>query len=49
MIFAYIGIAVVPAAFGLLATWAGLGVIMPVVVALLLTMLLVTTWLDRLT
>jgi fucose permease len=49
MIFAYIGIAVIPAAFGLLATWAGLGVIMPVVVALLLTMLLVTTWLDRLT
>jgi fucose permease len=49
MIFAYIGIAVIPAAFGLLATWAGLGVIMPVVVFLLLTMLLVTTWLDRLT
>ena len=49
MIFAYIGIAVIPAAFGLLATWAGLGVIMPVVVALLLAMLVVTTWLDRLT
>jgi fucose permease len=49
MIFAYTGIAVIPAAFGLLATWAGLGVIMPVVVALLLMMLFVTTWLDRLT
>ena len=49
MIFAYIGIAVIPAAFGVLATWAGLAVIMPVVVALLLAMLVVTTWLDRLT
>ena len=49
MIFSYIGIAVIPAAFGLLATWAGLGVIMPVVVALLLAMLVVTTWLDLLT
>jgi fucose permease len=49
MIFAYIGIAVIPAAFGVLATWAGLAVIMPVVVALLLVMLVVTTSLDHLT
>jgi fucose permease len=49
MIFAYIGIAIIPAAFGVLATWAGLRVIMPVVLALLLAMLVVTTWLDRLT
>ena len=49
MIFAYIGIAVIPAAFGVLATWAGLAVIMPVVVALLLVMLLVTTRLDSMT
>ena len=49
MIFAYTGIAVIPAAFGVLATWAGLGVIMPVVVALLLMMLIVTTRLDSIT
>jgi fucose permease len=49
MIFAYIGIAVIPAAFGVLATWAGLAVIMPVVVALLLVMLVMTTSLDHLT
>ena len=49
MIFAYIGVSVVPAAFGLLATWAGLGAIMPMVVVALLGLLAVTTWLDRLT
>ena len=49
MIFAYIGVSVVPAAFGLLATWAGLGAIMPMVVVMLLGLLAVTTWLDRLT
>jgi fucose permease len=49
MIFAYIGVSVVPAAFGLLATWAGLGAIMPMVVVMLLGLLVVTTWLDRLT
>lgn len=49
MIAAYAGFSVIPGAFGLLATWAGLGVIMPVVVALLFALLAVTTWLDRLT
>jgi fucose permease len=49
MIFAYIGVSVVPAAFGLVATWAGLGAIMPMVVVMLLGLLVVTTWLDRLT
>jgi fucose permease len=49
MIFAYIGVSVVPAAFGLLATWAGLGAIMPMVVVMLLGLLVVTTWLNRLT
>jgi fucose permease len=49
MIAAYAGFSVIPGAFGLLATWAGLGVIMPVVVALLFALLAVTTWLDSLT
>jgi fucose permease len=49
MIFAYIGVSVVPAAFGLVATWAGLGAIMPMVVVMLLGLLAVATWLDRLT
>jgi len=39
----------VPAAFGLLATWAGLGAVMPVVVLLLVVLLLVTRRLDQLT
>jgi fucose permease len=46
---AYAGSSVVPAAFGLLATWAGLQTVMPVVVVLLLILLLVTYRLDRLT
>jgi len=46
---AYAGSSVVPAAFGLLATWAGLQTVMPVVVLLLLVLLLVTSRLDRLT
>ena len=46
---AYIGSSVVPAAFGILATWAGLQTVMPVVVGLLLILLLVTSRLDRLT
>jgi fucose permease len=46
---AYAGSSVVPAAFGLLATWAGLQTVMPVVVVLLLVLLLVTSRLDRLT
>ena len=49
MTFAYAGGSVIPAAFGVLATWAGLGAVMPVVVVLLLGLLVVTTWLDRLT
>lgn len=46
---AYAGSSVVPAAFGVLATWAGLEAVMPVVVGLFLLLLLVTAWLDRLT
>lgn len=46
---AYIGSSVVPAAFGLLATWAGLQTVMPVVVVLFLVLLLVTSRLDRIT
>jgi len=46
---AYVGSSVVPAAFGLLATWAGLGAVMPVVVLLLVVLLLVTRRLDKLT
>lgn len=49
MTFSYIGGSVVPAAFGLLATWAGLGAVMPVVVVLLIAMLALTATLDRLT
>ena len=49
MMFAYTGASVIPAAFGLLATWAGLGAIMPMVVVLFLALLAVTAWLDRLT
>jgi len=49
MIAAYAGFSLIPGAFGLLATWAGLGVIMPAVVVLLMGLLAVTTWLDRLT
>lgn len=49
MMGSYAGGSLVPAAFGLLATWAGLGAVMPVVVALLLALLAVTTALDRLT
>jgi len=49
MTYAYIGSSVVPAAFGLMAAWAGLQTVMPVVVGLLLILLLVTSRLDRLT
>jgi hypothetical protein len=40
---------VVPASFGLLATWAGLGAVMPVVVVVLIALLAITTILNRLT
>jgi fucose permease len=49
MTFSYIGGSVVPASFGLLATWAGLGVVMPVVVVVLIALLAITTVLNRLT
>jgi len=47
--FAYAGGSLVPAAFGLLATWIGLGAVMPLVVVLLITLLGLTTLLDRMT
>ena len=49
MTFSYIGGSVVPASFGLLATWAGLGAVMPVVVVVLIALLAITTVLNRLT
>ncbi|MDZ7937023.1 MAG: MFS transporter [Rhodoferax sp.] len=49
MTFSYIGGSVIPAAFGVLATWAGLGAVMPVVVVLLIALLGLTAWLDSLT
>jgi fucose permease len=45
----YAGGSIIPAAFGLLATWVGLGAVMPVVVVLLIGLLAITTALDRLT
>ena len=44
---AYVGGSVIPAAFGLLATWAGLSAVMPAVVGLLTLLLLTTVLLDR--
>ena len=49
MMFSYAGGSVIPAVFGLIAAWAGLGAVMPVVAALLVALLFVTVWLDRLT
>ena len=49
MMAAYAGGSVIPAAFGLLATWVGLGAVMPVVMLLLIAMLWATRALDRLT
>ena len=46
---AYAGGSVIPAAFGLLATWAGLSAVMPMVVVLLVLLLALTTALDRMT
>ena len=45
----YLGVSVMPAACGLLATAAGLVVVMPVVVLFLLGLLTVTESLNRLT
>jgi fucose permease len=49
MMFSYAGGSIIPAAFGVLATWAGLSAVMPVVVVLLLALLALTVWLDSLT
>jgi len=49
MMAAYAGGSVIPAGFGLLATWVGLGAVMPVVVLLLIALLWATRELDRLT
>jgi fucose permease len=49
MMAAYAGGSVIPAGFGLLATWVGLGAVMPVVVLLLIALLWATRALDRLT
>jgi fucose permease len=49
MSLAYAGGAIIPAVFGLLASWAGLGAVMPVIVVLLLALLAVTNSLDRMT
>lgn len=46
---AYVGGSVMPAACGLLATYAGLGVVMPFVVLLLLLLLVTSEYLNRLT
>lgn len=48
MSLAYVGGSVVPAIFGLVATWAGLGAVMPLVVVALVGVLILTTTLDRL-
>ena len=47
--FAYVGAAIVPAALGYLATAAGLGAIMPAVLAALLLLLLMSEVLNRIT
>jgi fucose permease len=49
MSLAYAGGAIIPAAFGLLATWAGLGAVMPIVVVMLLALLVATIMLDSMT
>jgi hypothetical protein len=49
MTFAYVGGSLIPAGFGLLATWAGLGAVMPVVVLILVALLALSSALDRIT
>jgi len=46
MTFAYAGGSIIPAGFGLLATWAGLSAVMPVVVVILLALLALAAVLD---
>ncbi|MDO9290634.1 MAG: MFS transporter, partial [Hydrogenophaga sp.] len=48
MMAAYAGGSVIPAGFGLLATWIGLGAVMPMVMLLLIALLWATRALDRL-
>jgi fucose permease len=47
--FSYIGVSVLPAACGLLATYAGLVMVMPAIVLLLAALYGVTEWLNHLT
>jgi fucose permease len=49
LMFSYAGGSVMPAAFGVLATFAGLVWVMPVVVVLLIMLLFITKYLDGLT
>jgi fucose permease len=49
MMFSYAGGSVVPAGFGLLATWVGLSAVMPVVVVLLIGLLVASEYLNQLT
>ena len=46
---AYAGGAVLPPLVGVLAAWAGLGMVMPAIAAMLLVLLALTEWLNRLT
>lgn len=46
---AYAGGAVLPPLVGLLAAWAGLGVVMPAIALMLLALLALTEWLNQLT
>ncbi|OYU43458.1 MAG: MFS transporter, partial [Burkholderiales bacterium PBB4] len=49
MSLAYVGGSVVPAFFGLVATWASLGAVMPLVIVALVGVLVLTTALNRMT
>ena len=49
MMAAYAGGSLIPAAFGLVATWMGLGAVMPVVVGVLITLALAVRRLNQLT
>jgi len=49
MVFAYAGGSLLPAGMGLLATWVGLGWVMPSVAGLLLALCWVTRRLDQIT
>ena len=49
MMAAYAGGSVIPAMFGLIATWLGLGAVMPMVVVMLVALMLAVRRLDQLT